>query len=52
MRFVIFRYKSADSYKGCLPIWSEIEKTVFDGALVKVTAYRGITEQYWAASEN
>ena len=52
MRFVIFRYKSADSYKGCLPIWSEIEQTVFDGALVKVTAYRGITEQYWTASEN
>ena len=30
------------------PIWSEIEKTVFEGAVIKVTAYRGITEEYWS----
>ena len=48
MRFVIFRYKSADAYKNCQPIWGEIEKTVFDGAVIKVTAYRGITEEYWS----
>ena len=48
MRFVIFRYKSADAYKNCQPIWSEIEKTVFKGAVIKVTAYRGITEEYWS----
>ena len=51
-RFVIFRYKSVESYKGCLPMWSKIEKTVFDNALVRVTAYRGITEQYWTGWEN
>ena len=51
MRFVIFRYKSADAFKRCLPIWQEIEKTVFDGVLIKVTAYRGITEEYWTASD-
>ena len=48
MRFVIFRYKSADAYKNCQPIWGEVEKTVFEGAVIKVTAYRGITEKYWS----
>ena len=48
MRFVIFRYKSADAFKSCQPIWTEIEKSVFEGAVVKVTAYRGITEEYWS----
>ena len=48
MRFVIFRYKSADAYKNCQPIWGEVEKTVFEGAIIKVTAYRGITEEYWS----
>ena len=33
MRFVIFRYKSADAYKNCQPIWGEIEKAVFEGAI-------------------
>jgi hypothetical protein len=51
MRFVIFRYKSSDAFKRCLPIWEEIEKAVFDGALIKVAAYRGVTEEYWAASD-
>ena len=48
MRFVIFRHKSADAFKSCQPIWTEIEKSVFEGAIVKVTAYRGITEEYWS----
>ena len=48
MRFVIFRYKSADAYKNCQPIWDEVEKPVFEGAIIKVTAYRGITEEYWS----
>ena len=48
IRFVIFRYKSADAYKNCQPIWSELEKTVFEGAVIKVTAYQGITEEYWS----
>ena len=52
MRFVIFRYKSADAFKRCLPIWQEIEKTVFDGVLVKVNAYRGISEEYWTTSND
>ena len=26
--------------------WGEVEKTVFEGAVIKVTAYRGITEEY------
>ena len=30
---------------------SNIEKTVFDGVLIKVTAHRGITEEYWTASD-
>ena len=51
MRFVIFRYKSSDAIKRCLPIWEEIEKAVFDGVLIKVTAYRGVTEEYWTASD-
>ena len=51
MRFVIFRYKSSDAFKRCLPIWEEIEKAVFDGVLIKVTAYRGVTEEYWTASD-
>ena len=49
MRFAIFRYKSANAYKNCLPIWSEVEKTVFEDAVIKVTAYRGITGEYWSA---
>ncbi|MDA1153084.1 MAG: hypothetical protein O2813_10175 [Proteobacteria bacterium] len=52
MRFVIFRYKSADAFKRCLPIWKEIEKTVFDGVLIKVSAYRGISEEYWTTSND
>tara|TARA_Y100000022_G_scaffold198042_1_gene207626 strand:- start:718 stop:1050 length:333 start_codon:yes stop_codon:yes gene_type:complete len=48
MRFVIFRYKSADAYKNFQPIWGKVEKTVFEGAVIKVTAYRGITEEYWS----
>ena len=50
MRSLIFRYKSVD--RGCLLIWSAIEKTVFDCALFKVTGYGGITGQYWASLEN
>ena len=50
--FVIFRYKSADAYKNCQPIWGEVEKTVFEGAIIKVTAYRGITEEYWSTNKN
>ena len=51
MRFVIFKYKISDAFKRCPPIWEEIEKAVFDGVLIKVTAYRGVTEEYWTASD-
>ena len=48
MRFIIFRYKSADSLKQCAPIWKEVEETIFRNAGVKVIAYRGISVEYWA----
>ena len=48
MRFVIFRYQSADAIKQCTPIWKEVEKTIFENAGVKVIAYRGISIEYWA----
>ena len=48
MRFVIFRYQSADAIKHCAPIWKEVEKTIFENAGVKVIAYRGVSIEYWA----
>ena len=48
MRFIIFRYESADAIKNCAPIWEEIEKTNFKNAGVKVIAYRGISKEYWS----
>ena len=47
MRFVIFKYDSPESLQKCLPIWREIEKQIFQSATVKVTAYRGVTTEYW-----
>ena len=46
MRFIIFRYKSADGVKNCAPIWEEIEQTIFK-CWCKVIAYRGISKDYW-----
>lgn len=51
MRFVVFRCKNGDALKRCLPNWEKIEKAVFDGVLIKVTAYRGVTKEYWTASD-
>ncbi len=50
MRFVIFKYKNPEALNKCLPIWQEVEKHVFQNATIKVTAYRGITSEYWEAS--
>ena len=48
MRFVIFRYESADSVTQCAPIWREVEETIFKNAGVKVIAYRGVSIEYWS----
>ena len=50
MRFVIFKYKNPEALNNCLPIWKEVEKHVFQNATIKVTAYRGVTSEYWEAS--
>ena len=50
MRFVIFRYSSPEALSKCLPIWKEIEKDIFQNATIKVTAYRGVTSEYWEAN--
>ena len=47
VRFVIFRYESAESVKQCAPIWIEVEETIFKNAGVKVIAYRGVSIEYW-----
>ena len=49
MRFIVFRYKNADAIKKCAPIWKEVEKKIFHNATVKITAYRGVTTEYWQA---
>ena len=49
MRFVIFRYSSPEALSKCLPIWSEVENDIFQNATIKVTAYRGVTSEYWEA---
>lgn len=51
MRFVIFKYSSPEALNKCLPIWREVEKHIFQNATIKVTAYRGITSEYWEASK-
>ena len=48
VRFVIFRYESAESVKQCAPIWREVEETIFKNAGVKVIAYRGVSIEYWS----
>ena len=52
MRFIIFRYESADAIKNCMPIWEEIEKTNFKNVGVKVIAYRGISKECWSQESN
>ena len=52
MRFIIFRYQSADAVKKCAPIWKEVEKTIFKNAGVKVTAYRGVSMEYWVQEKD
>ena len=47
MRFIIFRYQSADAVKRCAPIWKEVEKVIFQDSGVKVIAYRGVSIEYW-----
>ncbi len=48
VRFVIFRYESAESVKQCAPIWKEVEDTIFKNTGVKVIAYRGVSIEYWS----
>ena len=50
MRFVIFKYSSPEALNKCLPIWKEVEKHIFQNATIKVTAYRGVSSEYWEAS--
>ena len=50
MRFVIFKYRSPEALNKCLPIWKEVEKHIFQNAVVKVTAYRGVSSEYWEPS--
>ena len=50
MRFVIFRHSSPEALNKCIPIWREVEKHIFHNAIIKVTAYRGVTAEYWEAS--
>ena len=50
MRFVIFKYASPEALNKCLPIWKEVEKHILQNATIKVTAYRGVTSEYWEAS--
>ena len=46
-RMYIFEYESPDAVKACLPVWKEIEKIVFAGVSMKVTAYRGVALESW-----
>ena len=50
MRLVIFKYSSPEALNKGLPIWKEVEKYIFQSAVVKVTAYRGVSSEYWAPS--
>ena len=50
MRFVIFKYGSSEALSRCLPIWKEVEKQMFENVVVKVTAYRGVSSEYIAAT--
>ena len=46
-RMYIFEYESPEAVKACLPVWKEIEKLVFAGISMKVTAYRGVSFESW-----
>jgi hypothetical protein len=50
MRFVIFKYSNPEALNKCLPIWKEVEKHIFQNAVVKVIAYRGVSSEYWEPS--
>ena len=50
MRFVIFKYGSAQALNRCLPIWKEVEKHMFENVVIKVTAYRGVSSEYIEAN--
>ena len=50
MRLVIFRYSSPEVLNKCLRIWKEVEKHIFQNVAIKITAYRGVTAEYWEAS--
>ena len=39
-RMYVFEYESPEAVNACLPVWKEIEKLVFAGVSMKVTAYR------------
>ena len=45
-----FKYSSPEALNKCLPIWKEVEKHIFQNAVVKVTAYRGVSSEYWEPS--
>lgn len=47
-RMYIFEYESPEAVKACLPVWKDIEKLVFSGVSMKVTAYRGVRQESWS----
>ena len=46
-RMYIFEYESPEAVNACLPVWKEIEKLVFAGVSMRVTAYRGVSYETW-----
>ena len=46
-RMYIFEYESPVAVNACLPVWKEIQKLVFVGLSMKVTAYRGVSYETW-----
>lgn len=46
-RMYVFEYESPEAVNTCLPVWKEIEKLVFAGVSMKVTAYRGVSYETW-----
>ena len=47
-RMYIFEYESPEAVKACLPVWKDIEKLVFSGVSMKVTAYRSVRQESWS----
>ena len=46
-RMYIFKYESPEAVIACLPVWKELETAIFGGIAMKLTAYRGVTVEFW-----